>query len=322
MEFTRPLIKRYSECSFESPKNRKKSKLLSTTIASPSAINYFDDNFSQMFQSQQFQTQFNTHNLNNTLDQAVNDVKFGAYNFTQTGFSQIIGSSQFEKSVSSGQRIHSSQTSDETSNVQLLSQILQLPADNVEPDPIDEQIVQSSQMFLNEVTALHLNISAMIDETLNANKTLDIEERFDTSKFETFKSDVTLSDYVQIKRPSQQANRTNFNQSDDQILAEFVDEEANISEALNEAIDPDSSALQALLNDIDDEVVNSSITESNDQRQSHNFQQNRRTSTINPFKPVSSSNFSCLGPFFDLPEKVRKLIKEYKQIDDLYGELS
>lgn len=336
MDFKRPLIKRYSESSFESPKNRKKSKLLSTTIASPSAskeINYFDDNFTQMFQSQQFQTQFTrqtisnaANNLNKTSgDRALDDVKFGAYNFTQTGFSQIIGSSQFEKSVSSGQRIRSSQTiPDESSNELLLSQILQpseLPADDEEPDPIDEQIVQSSQMFLNEITALHLNISSMIDETLNANKTIDIEEHFDTSNFEAYKSEVTSSDYVQIKRPSQQANHSNFNQSDDQILAEFVDNEANVSEALNEAIDPDSSALQALLNDIDDEVVNSSITDSNQRRQSDHFQQNRRTSTINPFKPVSTSNFGCMGPFFGLPEKVRKLIKEYKQIDDLYGGL-
>lgn len=337
MEFKRPLIKRYSECTFESPKNRKKSKLLSTTIASPSAsrstakaINYFDDNFSQMFTSQQFQTQFtrqtssSTHNLNETLDRAVDDVKFGGYNFTQTGFSQIIGSSQFEKSLSSGQRIRSSQTIPaDSSNAQIV-QPFELPADNEEPDPFDEQIVQSSQIFLNEVTALHLNISSMIDETLNANKTLGIDEQFDTSKFEAYKSEITLSDYVQIKRPSQQANRTNFNHSDDQILAEFVDNEANVSEALNDAIDPDSSALQALLNDIEDDVVNSSITEnteSNERRQSENFQQNRRTSTINPFKPVSSSNFSCMGPFFDLPEKVRKLIKEYKQIDDLYGRL-
>lgn len=355
MEFKRPMCKRYSEPTVNSPKNRKKSKLLSTTIASPSThksnINYFDDDFSQMIQSQQFQTQFmrqstscviQTENRpfertpiqieNRPSERTVNDLSFSSYNFTQTGFSQILGSSQFEQSLPLGQRTRSSQQQNddaETINTQLLSQLVQRPEQNAEynepDDENDENIVQSSQMFLNEVSALHLDISSMIDETLHANKIVEIEDQFDTSKFDAYKSNVTFSDYVQMKRPSDKTNQTHFNNTDDQILAEFVDcNEADVSEELNEAIDPDSSALRALLDDIDEDVVNTSVEHVRDdgnKRKSENFQQNEKNPIVNPFKPVSSSNFGSMGPFFGLPEKVRKLIKEYKQIDDLYGEI-
>lgn len=37
-------------------------------------------------------------------------------------------------------------------------------------------------------------------------------------------------------------------------------------------------------------------------------------------KPISSSTFSEMGPFFGLPNKVKMLIKEFKGIDELYGE--
>lgn len=294
-----------------------------------------------MFQSQQFQTQFMRQSTSNLVDieagpseRIVTNAKFGAYNFTQTGFSQLLGSSQFEQSLSSAQRIQPTQAEnihEETVHSQFLSQLLQPPelnAENEEPEnEHDENIVQSSQMFLNEVSALHLDISTMIDETLGANKIVEIEEPLDTSKFDAYTSNVTFSEYVQLKRPSANTNQTHFNNTDDQILAEFVDaNEADVSEELNEAIDPDSSALRALLDDMDDEVVNTSVdqvpADDSSRRKSNSFQQNQMNAVVNPFKPVSSSHFGSMGPFFGLPEKVRKLIREYKQIDDLYGKIT
>lgn len=36
-------------------------------------------------------------------------------------------------------------------------------------------------------------------------------------------------------------------------------------------------------------------------------------------RPISSANFSEIGPFFGLPNKVKMLIKEFKGIEELYG---
>lgn len=374
MELRWPTYKRRSD-PINSPKNRKKANLLSTTIASPvsgrKTDEYFDDNCTQFFRSLQTQLvrqpSTSAQNETDAPKQTVEEANSSAYNFTQTGLSQLLASSQFEESLTSGQRIRPTQAATEYENSQVVTQIPRPPEvnadvavpgnDHDEKDDDNANLMQCSQVFLNEVTAWHLDISAMINESLNANRIGDIEESFDANKFNVHKRSATCSQYVQMKRPSADAvNRTLFNTTDDQLLAGFVAadgtgdadvgiieaganelvlNQADVSEELNEAIDLDSSALKALLDDVDDDVLNTSVAQAANNRRSNSFQRpsvtlrrdsdsfqrNQNNQANNPSRPVSSSSFGSMGSFFGLPEKVRKLIKEYKQIDDLYGEL-
>lgn len=371
MAFKRPVLKRISDNqrSFESPEIKKKTKssLLSATIASPEvrdkAINHFDDNFSQFFHSQHFRTQFTQQNSINKSKQNENtrdekEIEFGHYNFTQTGLSQILISSQFEKSIlckphfQSAKDLVTTTTTkpEENLNQQFFTQCLKTPNannDDEEPEIIENEddLVESSQMFLHGVSALQLDITAMIDETLCANKINEIVE-LDSSedKFNVYNNNTICSQYLELKRLDEKYQRhepSDMNQGIVRmntveilervhVFAKFaVDdeadgEEADISDQLNECIDSDSSALCALLDDIDDDdktsnEIEKQQTNPNEAHSSRYQLENQENNVINPYKPVSSAKFCKLGPFFGLPEKVKRLIKEYKRIDDLYG---
>lgn len=371
MEFKRPADK----CgSLNSPTNKKKlrTSLLSTTIASPEirkqeTNSLFDDNFSQFFQSQfirqitdvekgfeRKETELNNSQL------ASGTAKLGNYSFTQcVGFSQTLNESQFEDTIPLGQQSKTDQT-DINSHQQLASQCLNdFPVDVFEPDELiseqQQQLIQSSQFFLNEVAALHLSITSMIDETLCANK-LNTSDNFDTNpkknEFDLYTSIITQSEYMQLKRPEnveksriRECSLNEMNEAlEDQLLAEFEHNEMlNDSEKLNECIDPDSSAIASLLNDDDDydflfnNTFESKINEVGGSviKGSENWI-SEKTKLVAPDtpktnkikqepivannKPVTAAYFCKLGSFFDLPPKVKSLIKEFKQIDDLYGE--
>lgn len=380
MDFKRPADK----CgSFNSPANRKKlkpsltpSKNSSPEIRSTNPINgLFEDNFSQFFQSQF--TQQIMKGLENKKNASTNQLetsicgpaRLGNYNFTQSvPLSQTHSASQFEESISPGQEYPHDQTNlktkpDVNCNQQLLSQCLN-GSEFMEPEldqpeeetPDQQQIVQSSQMFLNEVTALHLNITSMIDETLLANRlntSDELDPHPDVAKFDVYTSIKTQSEYMQLKRPETSANKsivkeptitaTNTEALEDQYLAD-IDYNAllNDSEKLNECIDPESSALASLLDDDGDDLFNEVFTgevrssersatknlenQENEQSRSNvldvpgasnDYQVKQERFAIN--KPVTAAKFPKLGPFFDLPMKVKTLIKEFKQIDDLYG---
>lgn len=380
MDFKRPADKSHL---FGSPANRKKLKtsLTSSKISSPkirTTNDLFDDNFSQFFQSQF--TQQIMMGLENKKNAATNQLKrsiaeqakLGNYNFTQSiTLSQTFKASQFEESISPGQMHPNDQMDlktkpDANCDQQLLSQCLNvsefMEAEMNHPkgDTVEQQqILQSSQMFLNEVTALHLNITSMIDETLLANRlntSDDLDPHPDIAQFEVYTSIKTQSEYMQLKRLETSVNKSvvdvptitenNTEAMEDQYLAD-IDYSAlfDDSEKLNECIDPESSALASLLDDDRDDFFNEIFTgqvqdsnssaskklenQENEQSRSNvsefpdvsnvsnDYQAKQQQVVVN--KPVTAAKFPKLGPFFDLPTKVKTLIKEFKQIDDLYG---
>lgn len=380
MEFKRPADK----CGlFNSPANRKKLKpsLTPSKISSPelrTTNGLFDDNFSQFFQSQFTQQimkglENKTNTNTNQFDRSIGgQAKLGNYNFTQcVKLSQTLNDSQLENSISPGQEHPNDQTNLKTAtdvncNQQLLSQCLNpsefmesIEMDHPEEETADQQqIVQSSQMFLNEVAALHMNITSMIDETLLANRlntSDDLDPHPDIDQFVLYTSVKTQSEYMQLKRHETSVNKsivveepaiTEYNTEalEDQYLAN-MDHSALLddSEKLNECIDPESSALADLLDDDGDDIFNEVFTgqlrwsessaskklenQENEQSRSNvpdvpsmpnDYQAKQEQIAVNN-KPVTAAKFPKLGPFFDLPMKVKTLIKEFKQIDDLYG---
>lgn len=356
MDFKRPTNK-YD--SFDSPANRKKFKA-STTISSPEIqqnVNQslFNDNFSQFFHSQFIrlidgeklgENTLNTNVKSNRLtNSSIGLAKLGNYNFTQCiGFSQTLSESQFEQTIQPGQ-----DHSNENSNQHLISQCLNaFPSKKIETnyDEFDEIIdeLQSSQIFLQEVNALHLNITSMIDETLLANKSYISDKsksNTDVDRFELYTSITTQSEYMQMKRSNYFINTSiqqekpikenNTESLEDQLLANFDhDKLFENSDKLNECIDPNSSAIASLLNDNNvNNVLNLKINQM-DSFDIDQFDQTEIVKTKDPkaiktnkqhAKPVTAANFYTMGQFFGLPIKVKDLIKNYKQIDDLYGKL-
>lgn len=398
MEFKQPRPPKRSCDSdeFSSPCNRKKTKRLSYTFATPETCKNkadpFDDNFSQFFRSQfikqiDLETSIiqNGQNLNKSLTT-------NGHNFTQCdGLSQLLWDSQFESSITSGQRCAANESSSsEAKNEENATDgndndwrfVSQTVIDRNDAEPTNnrddceeeeqeaELTVQSSQLFLKELTTLQLNISSIIEETSNANK-FHTQDFIDPAngQFEVYKSSVTESQYMHLKRsnehigkeatqneafvPAPTTNELNdfsteaiedqllaemqlVTQSlarstemlEDQYLAEFNDNEAlDVSERLNECIDPDSSALAVLSDDDDDKEAVQKLTETKPQVKEEQTPKNTghrsiaaiQQSETTHHSPVTASNFYSMGPFFGLPLKVKKLIKTFKNIDDLYG---
>lgn len=125
-----------------------------------------------------------------------------------------------------------------------------------------------------------------------------------------------------------QAVQPSTEQLEDQFLAGIQeDEDLDISEKLNECIDPDSSALNIFSDEEDKENVQNEAKKTKEtetaqvvtKTPSHSsISAVKRTETIH-HSPVTAANFYSMGPFFGLPMKVKKLIQTYKNIDDLYG---
>lgn len=416
MEFKTPhSYKRRSngDDDFSSPRNRKKTKLLSTTIATPEIrqpqADPFDDNFSQFFHTQ-FIKQVDLET--SIIENAKNKPTSSEYNFTQMdGLSQFFNDTQFETSITSAQRcsiVDSTVNKEEnmndmengigTENDEQPIEFIPEDDENVqqneneienhaEKDEEDDLAIQSSQMFLRELTTLQMNISSIVDETINASKFHSQDFVDPAGQFEVYKSNVTESQYMHLKRPKETIENRSLNMPststgvqqkkiplahnttaintemmEDQLLAEMVfttqvlarnteiliedqllaqfDEfnELDVSEKLNECIDPDSSALALLLDE--EEKENNPQNGNNCGNSSENTKENqqiepkrnqnsenvnhgavarvRQTETVH-HSPVTAANFYSMGPFFGLPLKVKKLIKNFKNIDDLYG---
>lgn len=309
---------------------------------------YFNDNFSQYFHTQFIRQISKAEACNNNANKATacsvkNNNEAVEYRFTEcSGFSQTLNQSQFEDTITPGQRCNPTQALLLPNTQLLCSQRLMVnnslrcaqkfhnddEDDNIElENHID--IEQSSQRFLKEVTTLQLNISSMIDETLLANKSVANESQFIEEQFTIFKSSVTLSEYAQRHRSVHEdhqlvnqpelmrieTNEQNVECDDDEesrLLADFVNnEELNVSNDLDRCLS--SSKIELNL------IENIEANKENVKKISL-----ATTSNINvvpkQLPPVTTSNFCILGPFFGLPLKVKNLIKDFKGIDDLYGE--
>lgn len=430
MEFKKPeSLKRYSDERCSSPYNRKKTKLLSTTISTPETrtnkIDPFDDNFSQFFRSQFIRQISDAETSTIQKAESVTDTSVCEYNFSEIdGFSQYLNGTQFETSITSGQRCTANESIDEkrieaqtveNENWQFASQFedenqqvngdqstdahepieyknefeenapekcdsdrecqddCELNKENDE-DADSEYVIQSSQAFFKELSTVHLNISTIVNETINANK-ICTQDFLDPAQYQVYKSNVTESQYIHLKRPtptqisncgiegslkdgndfaadkSVPSKEINTEMFEDQLLAEIVlttqalakntdllenqllattdeIEELDISEKLNECIDPDSSALE-IFSDGDDKENDRNFqvgfeTPKDTKHQPKNVPNStiaaiKQTETLH-HSPVTAANYCSMGPFFGLPLKVKKLIKKFKNIDDLYGE--
>lgn len=407
MEFKKPqpLKRRSDGDEFNSPCNRKKTRSLSTTIATPeqqkNESDPFDDNFSQFFRSQFIKIP----ELDMSLAQRANqNAPKNEYNFTQCdGLSQFSFESQLDSTITAGQRYTTNELEkggdevsaecnedkpitefrcDQNDNKQQITD----DGENEEDEAESENDVQCSQLFLKELSSIQMNISSMVNETINASK-FNMDDFLDPNdQYEVFKSTVTCSQYAHrkesngsiaaAKEPTVTAtpknvlkatgstlnSQTNLNTEmmDDQLLAQMVfttqmlanntelledqllaqcDENdlLNISDgvALNDCIDPDSSALAHLLSDEDDkenienvEIVTKVANKSEQRGQQVPSIVNRdlvrsirQTENAHQHSPVTASNFYSMGPFFGLPTQVKKLIKTFKNIDDLYGKI-
>lgn len=383
MEFKKPqpLKRRSDGDDFNSPCNRKKSRSLSTTIATPeihkNEPDPFDDNFSQYFQSQ-----FIRQIPELDMSLANKDPPENEYNFTQfDGLSQFSFESQLNYTIPSGQRCITSdgeQTDqnevkhndgplefhyDQNDNQQTSSD------DENEANEADGEM-QCSQLFLNEISKIQMNISSIVNETINASK-FTTEDFLDPAndQYELYKSIVTHSQYIHRKQTNDEsvsaANvpavtatpknvpkttsstlnvQTNLNTEmmEDKLLAELIfttqtlanntelledqllaqyneNDELNVSDqvSLNDCIDPNSSALAALLDEDDKENIKNDKVVAN--TSVHRTQRLHLQSESVQHSPVTASNFFSMGPFFGLPNQVKKLIKTFKNIDDLYG---
>lgn len=122
MEFKKPeTLKRHSDEGLNSPCNRKKSKLLSTTIATPNQCKKetdpFDDNFSQFFRSQFIRqiSEAETSIIQKSKNAA--NTSMCDYNFTQIdGLSQFMDDTQFDTSITSGQRFTTNESNADSVN--------------------------------------------------------------------------------------------------------------------------------------------------------------------------------------------------------------
>lgn len=244
MDFKKPQTLKQSRGSDTggSPRNRKKTKFLSTSIATPETrqkeADPFDDNFSQFFRSQfirQLDADISFAAQQNAVDSKNSSTS--EYNFSQIdGLSQLLNDTQFESSITSGQRCTINESiskgneeveeaeADRNENLEFTIQdeFLAEPSteekyesdkenakkqEEVEPD----FVIQSSQAFLRELTTLQLNISSIVDETINASK-FCTQDFLDPGQcqFAVYKSNVTSSQYFQAKRPNEAGNKTSL----------------------------------------------------------------------------------------------------------------
>lgn len=228
-----------------------------------------------------------------------------------------------------------------------------------ENDALDELGVQCSQLFMKELTELQMNITSIVNDTIKANRfdTEDLlDDQYDVFKSTVTQSQylhrkranesisvANLSAKISPKNVLTSNLPTNLNNTEmleDQWLAQMANatqtvanntellenqflaqyDELNVSEPLNDCIDPDSSALAHLLSDEDDKENNENVANATKNDQDKECSPaNQKKNVVPSVPPVTAANFFSMGPFFGLPSSVKKLIKTVKNIDDLYG---
>lgn len=311
-----------SDDNFAEPLSTKKSKTASIENGTNKPLDsYFNDNFSQYFHTQFFQEISKAEVIKPTANDSLNA--------TNCVFSQWQDESRFNESIPPGQtrfRPPSSQLPNHAVSQSVIQPQQTAVNNNDADDDVDdipfassaENYVQCSQIFLKEVSALHTTITSMIDETLMANK-LDVSDIGDSAeKFSVFRSNVTMSEYVQLQRAPSDVDAA--------PLTQYIQVENQAPETTDE-LDDDNDLLAAFVMDENwpKMVANGkSETDSNAtigrlERTNSNGKSNSNAQTVAKASPVTAANFYVMGSYFGLPLKVKKLIKEFKGIDDLYG---
>lgn len=319
---------------------------------------YFDEVDSEFFHTQ-FIQQITEEEELATNDNSTDESKY----VELCGFSQTLSESQFEDTISPGQRWcpvvanktqalnHSSQSFIQHQNQQKLNITNLQYNDNeeAENEPIDHH--QSSQMFLNDISELNVNIDPDANISVNSSNALNASE-LNLSKFDGFDlyKSKTFAEYMELQRDMHIENQHNLEECD---LSQTLDScyqtqyQRDIESAFNEcertirnlddAKEMADEGVDSVLKDINlDDNFTEEIIANNEKKIQ---QETKKTFVIPPPKefggdvfkkpvtnmplqrPVSTSTFCSLGPFFGLPKKVKNLIKEYKGIDELYGNL-
>lgn len=318
---------------------------------------YFDDSGSEYFHTQ-FINKFSEDEKNATSGSSKSDKHEGTHDLHLTqyiGFTQTLSESQFEDTIPPGQKCTWTQVApmpnEHRINESFSQQQNKLNASKAVFND-DEEIEaesyghHSSQIFLDDVSKLNTNIGFNANISLNNSISLNLSQ-LNSSKFDgfdVFKSDKTLTEYLQLHRSMRDENQHNVNECDlsqllnvcyqtqfqQEVESAFTECEKtirNLDENSEEKVDT------VLENFVSDETILKELAEVQELKDFADtgfIPPPKEFSSNNNFKkpiaiiqqprmPVSTSTFCTLGPFFGLPRKVQSLIKEYKGIDELYG---
>lgn len=310
-----------SDDKFAVPQDTKKAKTTihenGTSNPQTPLDNYFNDNFSQFFHTQFFEEISKAEEDKLTSNDDLNS--------TRCRFSQCLEESQFNDSITPGQKRWLPPSSQLPNlMVSIYDQLTQPLRSTVNNNDADEDAVttesngenhvQCSQIFLNGVSALQTNITSLIDETLMANR-LNMSDTGDNEdKFSIFRSNSTMSEYVQLQRLPSAVDAV--------PMTQYIHVENQMPEVNNEN-DEENDILAALFMDESwpkiAANVNTECKAANGALEKKNSGSRINVQAIVKQSPVTAANFYVMGPYFGLPLKVKKLIKEFKGIDDLYG---
>lgn len=213
---------------------------------------------------------------------------------------------------------------------------------------IDACVPQSSQQFLSDVKQfVGQNDQINSDHSMIfTNTQLD---QIDVVNFVAYQSNRTMNEYLALQRTMHEENEQNVHEDNfavdrQNVSTQFhrkfestfnecertirgLDETNVLNELLVENNVPDyvnNTVLDLNLNYTElaeefnstysDEVIRGRMLEMEQQQQTDSF--------VRPNVPVPAALFCNKGPFYGMPVVVKSLIKEYKGINDLYGENS
>lgn len=326
-----------------------------------SSVDYFDDIGSEYFHTQIINKiaedeknatgESSKSNLWTGHEQQMNEYH---------GFTQTLSESQFEDTITPGQRFALTQipvvpNGQRTNEYRIHSFTLQqnkLNTSNAkfnDDEELDEAAyeLQSSQIFLDDVSKLNTNIDSDVNISINNSISINYSQ-LNLSKFDGFdvsKNNKTFTEYLQLQRSMNIENEHNVNECDlSQLLNDcyqtqyqqevenaFNECEKTIKDLEEDSVEKDDEMLGNM--DLDGQMLEKMAKENKlnakdlaevsvipppKEFSSDNFKKPIGTAQP-PRLPVTTSTFCILGPFFGLPKKVQRLIKEYKGIDELYG---
>lgn len=298
MSFAVPNKKRPTKMAIDSPRTTKRSKTKNASKEFDEKYNYFNDDCSQYF-STQFDRQINSaeSNQNKVINSTIKNQELA----------EIADNDEdLNESIPLGQRTLHQNDHDQNDLDDFGSQVdddkdkfnTAISIDFDENDGLeitaDADVFNSSQLFLNEVSTIQMNINSIIDDALK------------DDRFTLIQNDVTSSQYIQLTRVSEEAEPQKTVAVEDKEVENVANADIEAFSKTN-AFD---SLLAAGFEDFEDDN-----NELNDQKPIINNQ----NSITNKAHPVTASKFYNLGPFYGLPNKVLKLIQQLKGIDDLYG---
>lgn len=314
--------------------------------------NYFDD-----IDSEYFHTQFinkiaeDEKNASGESSKSNHWTRHESQMNEYHGFTQTLSESQFEDTITPGQRFAMTQipavpngqrlNEYRTQQQHKLNTSNAIFNDDEEVDEVPHEL-QSSQIFLDDLSKFNTNLDSAVNISINNSISLNCSQLNLTNYdgFDVYKNDKTFTEYLQLQRSMNAENKHNVNECDlsqllnncyqtqfqQEIENDFNECEKTIRHLKEDSEESDDKLLENI--DLDGQML-MKMAEENKLNEKDVIPPPKEFCTDNfkkpigtaqpPRLPVSTSTFCILGPFFGLPKKVERLIKEYKGIDDLYG---